>query len=380
MNTLSLTSILYSDAHALQTLDNDLCTRGWTFVELPSPLATLVTSCSHELDSFFQQTLDSKLVHMDNIDGTATDGAVFGYYRSEGHKEGLRLLTGGRLKKKWIPDSCPNVASLVTELDRTVVQLLTVISDTVFKVPFSHLQREDIPLIQDSKTGVSFGMLDVAYYTNEKHKVNSSKMSVAPHYDPGVLSLNVLSSTKGLQVRDVSGAWIDCPTGGAVGVIWAGELAQTITKGRVKPGWHQVTYDGSSPRLSIWIEACTKQQDLESTFHEINKMVAKKDIVLQLPTVLSSPNTNNTQVTSLYIRKQTEPPLEKIVVNAGEKLSTVLSQASRKYGIPMTKMITYYCPLCLNSVASLTSHAKEKHSSQIEYKGENDNDDDPMDF
>jgi len=51
----------------------------------------------------------------------------------------------------------------------------------------------------------------------------------------------------------------------------------------------------------------------------------------------------------------------KVHVRKGESLSNALYRASQKFGMPMTKMITHYCPLCVHAVSSLEEHFAQMH-------------------
>lgn len=75
--------------------------------------------------------------------------------------------------------------------------------------------------------------------------------------------------------------------------------------------------------------------------------------------------------------KPTEVPLGVIYVQEGESLLSALNKvqlssnqpnslikASRMYGMPMSKSIRYYCPLCLQSVPELEAHFFAEHSTK----------------
>jgi len=256
------------------------------------------------------------------------------------------------MKDLWKPKSLVHLDELSKELHKVIVDILNVSSKTVFGLSPEELSKKDVPILSKSDSE-SFGLLDIAYYTHEKFANQSAvSESVAPHFDPGILSINVLSSEQGLQFQDAAGNWVDVPIGNFVGVIWAGEMAKIISNEKIKPGVHRVqTFPGKLTRLSIWIEACTKLQDISTSMPILESIVVEKKKKFHF-----GPNTD-------------VPKLAEIEVHPGEKLSDVLWKASRQYGMPMTKSIRYYCPFCLETVGSLLKHAEEKHKTVIKYIG-----------
>jgi len=121
--------------------------------------------------------------------------------------------------------------------------------------------------------------------------------------------------------------------------------------------------------MSIWIELCTKDQELDQAEKMLN-MVAAKDGELLLPSVQLAPpaptvkTSSNKQSNKLSRYGPQGNPMAAIPIKKGETLSSALSRASRQYGMPMTKSIRYYCPLCLSSVPNLLSHFNQSHQGQ----------------
>jgi hypothetical protein len=112
-------------------------------------------------------------------------------------------------------------------------------------------------------------MLDIVSYFNEKHGFapplngqSTEEVNCVPHYDPGLLSISVLSTHKGLQLKEtINDEWIDGPVESNIGVIWLGEAAARATDNRLKPGIHRVIYPRKAKtRLTIWYEVCTVEQ------------------------------------------------------------------------------------------------------------------------
>ena len=112
-------------------------------------------------------------------------------------------------------------------------------------------------------------MLDIVSYFNERTPSESivigrttEEVNCVPHYDPGLLSISVLSTHEGLQLKRMhDNQWIDGPLEPNIGVIWLGEAACRVSENRLKPGIHQVIYPRDrKQRLTLWYEICTIQQ------------------------------------------------------------------------------------------------------------------------
>jgi len=109
-------------------------------------------------------------------------------------------------------------------------------------------------------------MLDIAYYLNDEKKFAESELTVeencAPHYDPGLLSLSVLSTHTGLELYDpYNGQWI--PHTGEdkrIAVLWCGKAALEASYGLLRPAVHRVIRQLDKPRIAIWYEICTFNQ------------------------------------------------------------------------------------------------------------------------
>lgn len=259
----------------------------------------------------------------------------------------------------------------------------------MFNLRFEELsQKYEIPLIAGLPKGANIGtllteqnfaMVDVAYYPNASPTVVSEEVecNVAGHFDPGLLSFSILSTKEGLQVKNKDGEWVDCPTDSRYGILWAGELAQIISP-EIKPGWHRVKYlKEQASRLSIWIEVCSKQQDLAHSFSYFDKVTFPKDMVFQLPGLnmeLLEQIRREGSVSFGLNKSDKTPKFDMLYVKEGESLSTALQRASRLYGMPLTKTIRYYCPLCLRTVMSLESHFNEVHPTRTATLAENSKD------
>jgi len=135
---------------------------------------------------------------------------------------------------------------------------------TLFSNPDSLGRELDIPLLKPNDT--QWSMLDVAYYFNNSQKFAESSLIVdencAPHYDPGLLSLSILSTHIGLELFDpISQKWYS-HTGEEkqIGIIWCGKAAQDASNGLLRPAVHKVIRQLDKPRMAIWYEICTANQ------------------------------------------------------------------------------------------------------------------------
>ncbi|CAF3723137.1 unnamed protein product [Rotaria sp. Silwood1] len=90
----------------------------------------------------------------------------------------------------------------------------------------------------------------------------TEEVNCVPHYDPGLFSISILSTHKGLQLKNMTNnEWVDGPLEPNIGVIWLGKAASRITQNRLKPGIHRVIYPQKwKSRLTIWYEVCTTEQ------------------------------------------------------------------------------------------------------------------------
>ncbi|CAF3963192.1 unnamed protein product, partial [Rotaria sp. Silwood1] len=90
----------------------------------------------------------------------------------------------------------------------------------------------------------------------------TEEVNCVPHYDPGLLSISILSTYEELQLKNViTNEWIDALLESNIEVIWLGEAASRITENRLKPGIHRVIYPKESkPRVTIWYELCPIEQ------------------------------------------------------------------------------------------------------------------------
>ncbi len=90
------------------------------------------------------------------------------------------------------------------------------------------IERADLPLQEEH-----FGMLDIVSYFNDKNGFEpphngqtTEEVNCVSHYDPGLLSISILSTYEGLQLKNMTNdEWIDGPLEPNIGVIWLGEAA-----------------------------------------------------------------------------------------------------------------------------------------------------------
>ncbi|CAF1267682.1 unnamed protein product [Rotaria sordida] len=194
---------------------------------------------------------------------------VYGYSKLD-HKEGIKLLTGSYFSqfanKSLVPRTLVEPLNYLSQvLDAVTKRLIGILDQhSIFQREPSLstlIERAELPLKEEH-----FGMLDIVSYFNTKSGFQPPKngqtteeVNCVPHYDPGLLSISILSTHEGLQLKDMmNDEWIDGPLEPNIGVIWLGEVASRITENRLKPGVHRVIYPQESKnRLTIWYEVCT---------------------------------------------------------------------------------------------------------------------------
>eukprot|EP01127_Copromyxa_protea_P003319 TRINITY_DN1314_c0_g1_i2.p1 TRINITY_DN1314_c0_g1~~TRINITY_DN1314_c0_g1_i2.p1 ORF type:complete len:381 (-),score=43.36 TRINITY_DN1314_c0_g1_i2:488-1630(-) len=348
---IHLDAVLSGDSTAVAQLVSSLRADGFCFVRLPKALVEMVKVFHGRLAHFLVEgdQKSKRTLSKDFLDGGALEGLVYGYNATEDFKEGFRWLTGAKMDQNLVPATLRGQPmDLIGHLHEILLKIIALTSEPLFQTGYATFQKT-IPLVRSSAE--AFGIVDFVCYndsrknplTQRTQTTNDEDMeveenveiSVAEHYDPGLLSLNVLNTQRGLQFRDKDGIFHDVPTDPEIGTIWTGEYAN-ISNPNVQKGWHRVVRHPESPkRVSLWIEACTKYQDF-----------------------------SDPQVLSLF-RPQERRGMDVLPVLQGETLGEALSLASRKFGYPMTKTITYYCPLCVQPVRSLEPHFDEAHKNQV---------------
>jgi hypothetical protein len=182
-------------------------------------------------------------------------------------------LTGSHferlVKKVLVPKALIGPLNYLSQvLDATTKRLIEILDQhSVFQQQPSLstlIERADLPLQEEH-----FGMLDVVSYFNDKNGFEPphngqtiEEVNCVSHYDPGLLSISILSTHEGLQLKNMTNdEWIDGPLEPNIGVIWLGEAASRITENRLKPGIHRVVYPQEARRrLTIWYELCTTEQ------------------------------------------------------------------------------------------------------------------------
>ena len=200
------------------------------------------------------------------------DPPIYGY-SSVDHKEGIKLLTGSYFNqfanKRLVPTELVHPLNYLSQvLDAVTKRLIEVLDyNSVFQEKPSLLtliEHADLPWQEEY-----FGMLDIVSYFNTKsvvHPISNGQtvedVNCVPHYDPGLLSISILSTHEGLQLKNMTtNEWIDGPRASNIGVIWLGEAASRITQNRLKSGIHRVIYPQQPKcRLTVWYEVCTIEQ------------------------------------------------------------------------------------------------------------------------
>ncbi|CAF1212571.1 unnamed protein product [Adineta steineri] len=252
-----------NDLTEINQMQIEFESNGWCFVLLPTELIPS-PRLSSQLSRFFAS--------VNQKNGCTQRTAIYGY-SNVNHKEGIKLLTGNYFNEFANKGLIP---SLLVEPLNYLSQMLDAVTKRLIEILDQHLifqqhpslssliEHADLPL-QDGH----FGMLDIVSYYNNKSgfqpPVNgetTEEVNCVPHYDPGLLSISILSTHEGLQLKNMTtNEWIDGPLESNIGVIWLGEAASRVTQNRLKLGIHRVIYPQESKcRLTVWYEVCTTAQ------------------------------------------------------------------------------------------------------------------------
>jgi len=332
--TVSLQEIVDGKRKAVGTVVDAMRTRGWIFVKLSEDIVELARLAEAPLMKFFssgkltQRQIDKqreKLLH-----------PQLGYDESDPVKPSLRILTGTELEQQVLSKAIkPNhLKSLSTSVDDALVGLTESLAMALFGVSPAKLGKDHkLPLLASddkkaTKKQPKYALLEAAYYRN---KSVDREENCAPHYDPGLFSLNVLSNQPGLQFQDEEGNWVADPAEAGLGVLWTGwaatEAAKAAEMPEVKAAIHQVVHPGkmTKPRLSVWSEVCTLEQVFSENLFQIWHSPDKK-IEFSTPTELLVPNVISAK----------HP--YKVPVKEGGVLEAVKTVQQLK-GLPMSKVI-----------------------------------------
>eukprot|EP01112_Ceratiomyxa_fruticulosa_P000203 TRINITY_DN1020_c0_g1_i3.p1 TRINITY_DN1020_c0_g1~~TRINITY_DN1020_c0_g1_i3.p1 ORF type:complete len:414 (+),score=89.30 TRINITY_DN1020_c0_g1_i3:356-1597(+) len=320
---ISLNAILSKDKDEMHQLDELLVKRGWAFVDL-----SLDEKAVLQRRGIFQEVI------FPFIGGNAFSelAAFFGLseekkaavkeYSSVPHlKENVHLITHNL--KSGVDRYFPALKTVCPMLDELVMAIMQSFFCEVLGIrPNTLAHRADLPV----GFGSQKGMLDIVNYLNEKTSIdsppignNTDEVNCVAHFDPGLFSLSFLSTSEGLQLLDLStNTWFAGPINSKpgqenIGVLWLGDAAVFVSKGRWKPAVHRVVYPRVSvPRLTAWYEVCTVEQinndDVESPY---------------AAGPLSIPNIGDSS---------------SVVVQEGDTPKQVAQKIQRHFGIPMSKI------------------------------------------
>ncbi len=268
---LRLADILDGDNRSIVNLKKQLETNGWCVVQLTPALSKIVDDSVESFDDFFSKNRSYK--------------DTFSGYLFTNHKERIRLLTCDRFKDNTIPSHKTTFHNLCSQLDSTMNDLISVISEPIILNTDSRkegqspltLQALDVPFLKnaaqspegpesrDDDEDKRFCLVDVAHYFNRKDGKGTlidPTLNCCAHYDPGLLTFSLLSTSPGLELQELSSKeWISPPFDDNIGVLWCGLAASEFTNNRLKACIHRVKYyPNDSSRLTVWLEMCTNEQ------------------------------------------------------------------------------------------------------------------------
>eukprot|EP01130_Rhizamoeba_saxonica_P016422 TRINITY_DN758_c0_g1_i2.p1 TRINITY_DN758_c0_g1~~TRINITY_DN758_c0_g1_i2.p1 ORF type:complete len:435 (-),score=90.99 TRINITY_DN758_c0_g1_i2:52-1356(-) len=374
MEVVELSQLLSNDIQQIELLTNNLTINGWSFIRMDHDLSTKALACGTEMESFFLSETSVKNQYFSE--------PIFGY-TSVPHKESFRWKSGSRYGDVNYPK--PSAIFMITStLDRIFEDLLKNCSSNLFNCNYEDLLNlkqnngPDIPMLDQNATE-RWGLMDMARYYNKSSHIYEGgvHLNCVEHYDPGLLSLSVLSTAPGLQVKNmVTNEWVDCPylnQDGSIAVMWCGEAVRNIPNCNLIPGIHRVKFvEGSHPRLALWHEVCTREQALDGV--DLNQQVdlsnltyEKKKHEFVVPTMnkdappLKAVERNYGMPVSKsgpidFSSMNNGPPLNAVEGNYGMPVSksgishAPLKAVERNYGMPVSKSGISHAPTDFSSI------------------------------
>jgi hypothetical protein len=209
------------------------------------------------------------------------------------------------MNKAMIPLQLASLCDLTQLFDDTMTRLLDNVSLPFFGVaPDTLGEFCNLPILQTARAKQDqffqrWAMMDVAHYFNDQEvfdrkasKKLPENINCAAHFDPGLLSLSVLSTTPGLELFDFAcNAWYrfdnsdeeqqrrldpddgkgnnsSRPSAGLghdKAILWCGKAAN-FANSEMYPCVHRVTREVGRPRLAMWYEICTASQGTAGVF------------------------------------------------------------------------------------------------------------------
>jgi len=176
--------------------------------------------------------------------------------------------------------------------------------------PSAIAEQLHLPLLLKNDGIPKWAMLDVAHYFNDQSKFDESPLppdiNCASHYDPGLISLSVLSTAPGLELFNPATETWTAHTGEdeSLAILWCGQAASDASKGVLKPATHRVLRKVGQPRVAMWYEICTAEQEPKPSQKDYDEMmvqvktnegVTEKILTRPLlqPVARNKPNTKN---------------------------------------------------------------------------------------
>eukprot|EP01112_Ceratiomyxa_fruticulosa_P000206 TRINITY_DN1020_c0_g2_i1.p1 TRINITY_DN1020_c0_g2~~TRINITY_DN1020_c0_g2_i1.p1 ORF type:complete len:384 (+),score=93.81 TRINITY_DN1020_c0_g2_i1:1008-2159(+) len=269
---VSLPNVLKRNPNEVAEMNKQLQEKGWLFLDLNgTPSINDYDSGSKMSDSFpfIQSRLFGELLAFFNQPEIEKKKRIE-YEQVVPLKEAFHTLTGSFYD--WNSDEKnPKIFSFIYELDQLAMSLASNFFCYVLDISAATLaHRADLP----AGFGDQVGMLDIVNYWNEKTTekspplgANTDEVNCVPHFDPGLFSLSFVSTHEGLQLFDpITNTWFGGPVNTKpsqenIGVLWLGDAAVQLSKGKWKPAIHRVVYPAvKSPRFTAWYEMCTVDQ------------------------------------------------------------------------------------------------------------------------
>jgi isopenicillin N synthase-like dioxygenase len=264
----SLKNIMANNKNTIEKFCESIKRRGYAFVRMTPYMESQISACTNTINNFFMKDIKHKSMFK--------KAPIFGYFNAK-HKESFRLLTGRRLDEHIYPYNFEKIEALARFSDEIMYRLCILCSPYLFPDIKHKALVHNISLFDPLE---KWGMLDMTIYKNDGSKKG---LNCDEHYDPGLLSIHYRSTQPGLQLKNENNKWINPPSDKNIVIIWAGDVATKINP-KIKRGVHRVLNTNSRlPRIALWYEICTKEQEHTELMNVATKKLAVKEHQTGIP-------------------------------------------------------------------------------------------------
>ena len=168
---------------------------------------------------------------------------------------------------------------------------------------------------------------------------NTDQFNCVPHFDPGLLSLNILWTLEGLQPKDLAmNTWIDGPFEFRLCVVWSDAAATRLTNNRI----------------TMWCKFCTI-----ALFENIPEN--KADNTIQNDDLTFDNFLDVSLVSALPGKKRSSTTDRRITRIVDEKNGPPTIQSQKRFLLLLNNMFFCCVLFIVHSLTKLEYIAKKKH-------------------